>query len=152
MLTYVIDKTALWERAFEEISSVADDAYADDGTSLYDSIILTDKDKPAVERYIDDAVSAFVRRAYDICKPATIEVEAGVTAPGLQFYVPDFDSAMTDTAKAEITNYLGLYAATEMLKSRRAAVVPEFSQRVQSAMDRAVVLLKSRKAPNESWS
>lgn len=147
MLIYVIDKTALWERAFEEISSVADDAYADDGTSLYDSIILTDKDKPAVERYIDDAVSAFVRRAYDICKRATEN-----NVPVLQFYVPDFDVTMTDTAKGEITSYLALYAATEMLKSRRAAAVPEFSQRVQSAMDRAVVLLKSRKAPNESWS
>lgn len=147
MLTYVIDKTALWERAFEEISSVADEAYADDGTSLYDSVILTDKDKPAVERHIDDAVSAFVRRAYDICKRGTVD-----TQPALQFYVPDFDDSMADATKKEIGSYLALYAATEMLKSRRASVVPEFSLRVQSAMDRSIVLLKSRKAPNESWS
>lgn len=144
---YVINKTALWDRVYEEVSRVADEAYSEDGTSLYDSVILTERDRDKVDRLLDDAVNAFVRRTYDICKKATVD-----SAPNLQFYVPDFDTTMASTALQEITNYLALYAATEVFKSRRAGVVPEYAERVQAAMDRAVVLLKSRKAPNEVWS
>lgn len=154
---YVIDKTDLWNRTYEEVSRVADEAYGEDGTPLYDSIILTERDREMVSRFIDDAASLMVRRCFDICKysPETTTDENNQTQltgrMRLLFHVPDLDTSMEPSIQEEISRYLALYAATSIFQSRRAAVVPQYTERVQAAMDRAVVLLKSRKAPNERW-
>ena len=159
---YVIDKPALLESIKEEVSHVADEAYTDDGTALYDSVMVTLRDKRTLERFIDDAVNAFVRREYDIAKfapevnyhydeygHATDQV-ASVT-PRLEFYLPDFDTTMTDAAKEELDRYIVLYACAAIFQQRRAAVVPEYTARTQAAMDKAVALLKFRKHPVTSW-
>lgn len=148
---YVINKSALYDRILEEVSYVADDAYAEGGGSLYDSVILTEKDKPKVNRLIDDAVSAFVRRAFDICKYAPL-VQQEVITPRLVFHVPDFDTTMQDAALEEVSNFIVLYSATQLFQERRPSVVPLYTDKVQAAMDKAITLLKSRKAPNEQWS
>ena len=150
---YIIDKAGLLESVEEEISHIADGAYGEDGSSLYDSIVITEKDRQNVLRFIDDAVSALVRRAFDICKysPETYQDEAGEWQLSgrmrLQFFVPDFDETMWDTTKAEIDRYIVLYAVGSLCQSRKADLVPEYARRTQDAMDKAVILLKSRKYP-----
>ncbi len=154
---YVIDKPALLESIREEVSHVADEAYSEDGTALYDSVMVTLRDKHKLEGFIDDAVSAFVRREFDITKysPETYTDEYGEAQLSgrmrLQFHVPDFDETMADAAKAELDRYIVMYACSSLFQQRRATVVPEYTNRTQSAMDKAVALLKYRKHPVTQW-
>lgn len=143
---YVIDKPALLESIREEVSVVADAAYSDDGTSLYDSVMVTERDTPAMQRFIDDAARLFARRTFDIAKYAS--QEASVT---LEFYVPDFDTSMEEAVKDEIDRYIVMYSCSALFQQRRPAVVPEYTNRTQAAMDKAVALLKSRKHPVSQW-
>lgn len=141
-MRYDIDKTYL--RAFidEQVSLVADEAYSDQGISLYDSIILTKKDDDTVNRHIDDAVRGFVTRTFDIAK---------IDADGIKFYVPDFDESMEDAVKSEITHFIVFAVCAALFKSRRPQAEPEYTERAKAAVEKAVTLLKSRKSPTDLW-
>lgn len=154
---YIIDKDDLYDRIDEEVSRVADESYTENGQSTYDSIVLTSRDRNMVERFIDDAVTALVRRAFDICKysPETTTDEFGEAQltgrMRLFFYVPDLDETMEDTIKEEISRYITLYSSAMIFESRRVAAVPQYAERITASMDRAVALLKSRKSPTAIW-
>ena len=163
---YIIDKPALLESIKEEVSHVADEAYSEDGAALYDSVMVTDRDKARLERFIDDAVSQFVRREFDITKysPETYTDEFGEVQLSdrmrLQFFVPDFDETMAEienntitggALKKELDRYIVLFSVASLFQQRRVALVPEYNTRTQSAMDKAVSLLKFRKHPVTQW-
>ncbi len=157
-MDYTIDKDSLYALVDEEVSKVANDAYSDTGESLYDSIVLTQKDRSTVERFMDDAANQLAKRAFDICKyrPEMQTPQGGDTpvATGrmkLDFYVPDFDSTMQDAVTTEIGRYIVLYVCASLFQQRRASLVEEYSARAQAAADKAVSLLKSRKDPMVSW-
>ena len=94
---YLIDKKGLYERIYEQVSFVADDAYVEGGGSLYDSVILTEKDRIRVYKSIDDAVSTFVRRAFDICKyyPCIVTAQKKNASNQNLYYVVDENGAPT---------------------------------------------------------
>lgn len=152
MFYYTIDKADLGSRIDEEVSNVADEAYSDNGASLYDSIILTEKDSEEVDRFIDTAVSSFVTRAFDICKYYyQTESSSLQTNEKLEFYVPDLDETMEPAIIEEISKYITLFVCTCVFQTRRPSVVPQYTERTQAAMNRAIALLKSRKSPIELW-
>jgi hypothetical protein len=155
---YVIDKSRLWDMIDEEVSKVADEAYSDTGTALYDSIVLTEKDRSTIDRFIDDAVSAFVKREFDVTKYAPLAVhsdedprEISGVIPRLLFHVPDFDETMAATMDSELDRYIVLFSCNALFQQRRPALVPEYTARTQSSMDKAVALLKYRKHPVTQW-
>ena len=143
---YTIDKTFLRALVDEQVSHVADDAYGDNGMSLYDSIILTEKDDEEVDGYLEDAVRAFVTRMYDVCRMGKEDEEDTI-----EFYLPDFDATMQQAALGEITHYLVFSVCAALFQSRRALAVEPYSLRAKASMDRAVALLKSRKSPIQIW-
>lgn len=149
---YTIDKADLRSRIDQEVSHVADEAYGDNGASLYDSVILTDKDKEEVDRFIDTAISAFVSREFDICK-YFYQTDSSTLASEemLEFYVPDLDETMIPTINEEISKYVTLFVCSCIFQTRRPSVVPQYTERTQSSMNRAVTLLKSRKSPIKIW-
>ena len=141
-MDYTIATSTIKELINEEVSHVADAAYADDGTSLYDSIVLTSKDDNLVGRFIDDGVRQLARATYDICKYGSGK---------LTFNVPDFDATTQATyVTAAIDRYLAMYATAAILQQRRAGLVPEYTNRVQDAMNGAITLLRKREAPSRS--
>jgi hypothetical protein len=148
MIDYTINKASLWDGIDEEVSRAADEAYGEDGSSLYDSVVLTERDRDTVNRFIDDAVNLLVRRAFDVTKYATDTVSL---LPKLVFYVPDFDESTAGALAKEIDRYIVLYAATSVFQGRRASLVPEYTPRTQAAMDKVIALLKSRKHPVTLW-
>lgn len=148
---YKIDKSALYEKVKEEVSKIADEAYTEQGVSLYDAIVLTDKDKDTVNRFIDDAIALFVRREFDVTKYRTEAVQDAPEPPFLEFYVPDFDASMSSEFEQELSRYIVLASCEALFQQRRPAVVPEYTNRAKTAMDNAVSLLKSRKHPVTSW-
>ena len=149
---YTINRTDLRDRIDAEVSNVANEAYGDNGLSLYDSIIVTEKDSEMVGRFIDDALNAFVSRVFDICKYYyTTDTVTSQPVEQLEFYIPDFDETMEDAAKEEITKFIVLYVCTSLFQSRRPMVVPQYNDRMQAAITKAVTLLKSRKSPIKLW-
>lgn len=149
-LTYQIDKTTLLENIAEEVSKAADEAYGDQGVSLYDSVVLTTKDEAEVGRMLEDAVRALAARTFDVCRRASITSNS-TTTDNLQFYLPDFDPSFTAEAQAEISRFLVLHTCAQIFRQRRAEKLPEYAERAQASLDRAVALLKSRKSPAEQW-
>lgn len=141
-MEYTIDGSALWDLIDEEVSRVADKAYGEDGASLYDSVVLTSRDKNLVNGFIDDAVSAIALRAFDICRCSDSKLE---------FFVPDFDASMETVVKREIDRFISMYACSSVLRQRDASVENEYTERMQAALDKAVQLLKSRKHFNALW-
>lgn len=148
---YTIDKETLQPKIEEEVSLVADEAYGDNGASLYDSIIITEKDKGMVERFIDTAVSAITTRMYDICKLFKSDDTAEGNLEQIYFHVPDFDETMEATVTEELSRFIVLFTCSCIFEQRRPAVVPQFSERAKAALDKAVTLLKSRKSPIDIW-
>ena len=155
---YVIDNSRLWELIHEETSKVADQAYADDGTPLYDSVVLTEKDRSTVERFIDDAVDALVRREFDVTKQAPLPTfseddprQVVSVIPRLEFHVPDFDETLASMLDKELDRYITMYACAALYQQRRPSLAPEYTTRTQSSMDKAVAFLKSRKHPVTKW-
>jgi hypothetical protein len=120
---------------------VADEAYADGGTSLYDAVVLTSKDRATVDRYIDDGVASLMHALPDM---ATL---SGTT---LTITAPDIVSDNATQATNRISRYLALYAITEILQSRRAALVPRYAERVAAALDDVIALVRTRTAPTRS--
>ena len=137
-MEYHIDRNGLLDRVEEEVSHIADASYADSGQSLYDTIVLTEKDRAGALRLIEDAVGLFLRRTFDICRRAYDD---------LVFNVPDFDYSMSVNVEEEISSFLVLYAVATICQSRKAERAEEFMTRAQAAFDKAVILLKSRKHP-----
>lgn len=142
-MTYTINNTTITNLVTEEVSRVAAAAYADDGTSLYDSIVIHSRDANDVSRAIMDAVDAVVRRTTDICTyiPAT---------PALSFYVPDMDSTKETLASDELTRAISLWAVSIWMREKYPARYQDYADRAAAALDAAVAMMKTRTTPTRS--
>lgn len=149
-MDYTVNKTELYNLIDEEVSLVADKAYAEDGTPLYDGINLTSGDRQTVARYIDDAVSVLIARTYDICKLIKSAGSEGESTE-LAFYIPDFDSSLVDAVKSELNRYICLSVCASLFTRRYAAIAPDYAARAQAALGKSVSILKSRKHPYLTW-
>ena len=149
-LYYQIDKDALYALVDAEVSKVADEAYAEDGTSLYDTVVLTLKDRDTIDAFFPDGLHALCRAISDIASYYEIGAYIGSTPavkPTMQVYVPDFDRTQEKAVEAQIDRYLVLYACNALFHQRRTVLVPEYTNRVQWAMDNAITLLRKRITP-----
>lgn len=152
---YTINYTALWPLIDEEVSRVADNSYTEQGVSQYDLIHLTSRDRDTVQRLIDDAVSKIVAREGDICKYAPQAIINGndtTVVARLLFYVPDMDTSSEGEVTKELTRYIVFYVTASHLGEKRPERAQQYITLAQSALDKAVILLKTRKSPTESWS
>ena len=153
MLYYDIDKTELYGLVDAEVSQVADAAYGEDGTPLYDSVELTSKDDDIVEALLDDGIAQFVRTSSDIASLGEHTSGTGSSATSVDAIVldvPDFNASDTDAAVAQITRFIVLCASAALFQQRRAALVPEYTNRAQAALDNAVAIIRKRTAPTRS--
>lgn len=148
---YVVDKTKLHALVEEEVAKVADEAYAEGGQSLYDSIIVTEKDWPNIDRFMEDALNAFVAREHSISRYAPVKANGddyyyGTTLTmRLELFVPDFDISRLQAAETQLDRYISLYVCAELFQSRRAEKVPVYTERCKGALESAIALLKTRR-------
>lgn len=145
-MRFNIDKHTVLALVTEEVSRVADESFAENGESLYDSVILTSKDADTIERFFADACHELIRRTFDICESFSLTDDFWIN-----YYIPDFDETNSEVTREELERYLSLQICASLFKSRRALAVPEYSERAAKAMDTAVTLLKSRKTPIRTW-
>jgi hypothetical protein len=150
---YTINNTALRALVEEEVSHIADAAYGEDGTPLYDSVAITSKDWDAVDGYLEDAAGLLVRRNDDIARHAPLVVtadEVTTTTPRILFNVPDMASSQEPFVQAECDRYMAVYAACALMQSRRPTVVPELTSRIQNALDDVKSMLRKREDPSRT--
>ncbi len=140
-MTHTIDTSDIAALITEEVSRVAAAAYSEDGTSLYDSINILSRDAATVSRLIWDSVDAIVHRTSDICTliPSPL---------ALSFYAPDMDPSKESAVKDEIDRAISLGACAAWFKEKAPARAEEYLTRANTALDVAVGLLKTRKAPS----
>ena len=149
MMYYDIDKPALYALVDEEVSQVADAAYGENGASLYDTVVLTEKDADTVDRLIDDGIGQFVRTSSDIASLGPHGTGSSAV-DAIVLDVPDFASSQEEAAQAQITRFIVLYVCAAIFQQRRAALVPEYTNRAQAAMDNAVAMLRKRTTPSRT--
>jgi len=148
---YRIDNDALYAQVDAEVSQAADAAYAEDGTSLYDTVVLTEKDRQMVVGLIADSLAQVVRKASDIAAMEDVaeEVEEStIVTPCIRFDVPDMDPSQEVAASDEITRFAILATCAALYQQRRSILVPEYASRAQAALDNAIALIRKRKTPS----
>lgn len=143
-MLYLINHHSLYDLIYEEISRVAKDEFSEDGTSLYEAIVLHSADRDDINRLQDDAVNTLVKRMYDI---VTILPRNAAGLPGLQFNVPDLDTSTEDIISEEISRFIVLNTVSAWFQRKLNAKAPEFAARSQVALDKAAQMLHTRKAP-----
>lgn len=140
-MDYEIDTSELTPLIEEEVAHVADLAYGENGVSLYDSIFISGKDGGLVERFITDAVNRLLRETSDI---------SSLSDDTITFDVPDMPEENEAQVAAEIARFIMLFASNGFFQQRRPMVVPEYTTRVQAALDNIQTLLRERTAPTRS--
>ena len=140
-MEYVINKESLLQAVTKEISRFAAGAYGEDGTSLFDAYKVTSRDGETLQEYISDGVSAICSRLFDV---ATKEDDK------VYFNVPDFDSSLSAVTQEELDRFVKNNACALWLADKNSEESQRFEKRAVAALDRAHVLLKSRKAPKRS--
>lgn len=140
-MTYSINKETLYDLVDSEVSQAADEAYGDNGVSLYDAVVLTSKDEDMVKGYIDDAIALLLRQLYDL---------ASISSSTLTITAPDMPSANEAEIQSEIGRYIVMRAAADVFQTRRAALVPQYTTRAQEALDNIIALARTRNAPARS--
>ena len=155
-MDYTIDKSTLYALVNAEVSQVADAAYGENGMSLYDTVVLTEKDDDVVDALLEDGIRQLVRTTSDIASrvETTSATEPNTTTVDkIAFSVPDFDTTnWGGEATALIDRFIVLYVCAAIFQQRRAALVPEYTNRAQAALDNAVTLLRKRKTPSRTTS
>lgn len=135
----------IFPRVNEEISKVASESYAEDGSSLYDGIIPYSNDKPELKRLMGEAVNNIIRRLYDIITITPSNTEGVDTK--LQFNVPDLDTSIEGAIAEELTDYISLFICTVWFQKKLKSRVEEYSARTTASLEKVAAMLKTRKAP-----
>lgn len=141
-MNYTFNKNDIYQMVEREVSMAADAANDQSGVSLYDQVVLTEKDRPFVEGLVDEAAASLIRRFSDIF----VQDESTTATRTLTFDIPDFDTRR-EPELFLIPLFLALNASNGVFMQRAAALVPEYTQRAQAALDNLETLLRSRTAP-----
>lgn len=148
-MDYIIDEETLKGSVEFEVSQVADAAYAEDGTPLYDSVVLTEKDDDTVLAFIDDAIRVVISALQDIAYFSTATVES-TTTNKIVFNVPDFDASQAGQVTLNIDSFVKAFVCAGLFRQRRPSLVDEYVSRAQIALDNVKSLLRKRQAPTRS--
>lgn len=143
-MDYTIINTAIYDLVDEEISRVADDAYAEDGTPLYDGIVLHSKDKAEIKRLQADAINTIVRSLYDLVPIKPSDKDGN---PVLSFYVPDIDTSTEPIIAEELNRFVVLSICYLWLRAHAADKAEDYATRANDAISKASALLHTRKRP-----
>ena len=149
MLYYAVIYNSLLDAVDEEVSRVADAAYSDAGESLYDQIIITERDTNVLYNMVDGAVTAIVNRCADVCTYAPTSGSSPIMR--LAFYLPDFGAVSWSVVEDELSKFIVYSTVAQFLTQRHPASSPEYNERAMAALAKAASLMKIRKAPLEIW-
>lgn len=138
MKCYELDKGKIYSQVDREVSRVAASAFGEDGSSLYDAIVLTSRDKDTIYEMIDDAASALLTRLSDIATYC-----AGV----FQFFVTDERSHNTMVIGNAIDRFIVMNICSAWMQQRYSPKADEYGARSSDALEKADRLLREKHPP-----
>lgn len=144
-MEYTVDISAILPMVEKEVSRAASSSYDDEGSSLYDAYKLLARDTDTIKEYIGDAVSTIFVRLFDIATRS--ETEGKLM---MEFNVPDFDASMENEVIKELNRYITLMTCCSWFEEKGATLSENYEKRAIKALDKAHVLLKSRKTPKRN--
>lgn len=143
-MKYRIRYKALMEKVDQLVSQHAYRQYGEDGTPLYDNLIVPSNERHIVKAFIDAGVTALLRRLGDV---AYIDPE---NSSVIVFNVPDFNETFSAAVRSALGQYLANYACACWMDRVAKDSAQLFLDITASAIDNAVKLLKTRKTPKRA--
>jgi hypothetical protein len=138
MKSYYINKKKIFPLIEKEVSRVAASAFAEDGTPLYDAIVITSRDTDTIYEMIDDAATAMLTRLSDI---------ATYSSGLFEFDIPEERTHDIMTIGKVIDRFIVMNVCSAWMIQKYTAKAEEYGARSTDAITKVERLLHEKLPP-----
>lgn len=138
MKSYYINKKNIFPLIEKEVSRVAASAFAEDGTPLYDAIVITSRDTDTIYEMIDDAATAMLTRLSDI---------ATYSSGLFEFDIPEERTHDIMTIGKVIDRFIVMNVCSAWMIQKHTAKAEEYGARSTDAITKVERLLHEKLPP-----
>lgn len=138
MKSYYINKNKITPLIEKEVSRVAASAFAEDGTPLYDAIVITSRDADTIKEMIEDAATAMLTRFSDI---------ATYSSGLFEFDIPEERTHDIMTIGKVIERFIVMNVVSAWMIQKHTAKAEEYGARATDALNKIEKLLYEKLPP-----
>lgn len=138
MKSYYINKNKITPLIEKEVSRVAASAFAEDGTPLYDGIVITSRDVDTIKEMIEDAATAMLTRFSDI---------ATYSSGLFEFDIPEERTHDIMTIGKVIERFIVMNVVSAWMIQKHTAKAEEYGARATDALNKIEKLLYEKLPP-----
>lgn len=138
MKSYYINKKKIFPLIEKEVSRVAASAFAEDGTPLYDAIVITSRDTDTIYEMMDDAATAMLTRLSDI---------ATYSSGLFEFDIPEERTHDIMTIGKVIDRFIVMNVCSAWMIQKHTAKAEEYGARSTDAITKVERLLHEKLPP-----
>lgn len=138
MKSYYINKKKIFPLIEKEVSRVAASAFAEDGTPLYDAIVITSRDTDTIYEMIDDAATAMLTRLSDI---------ATYSSGLFEFDIPEERTHDIMTIGKVVDRFIVMNVCSAWMIQKHTAKAEEYGARSTDAITKVERLLYEKLPP-----
>ena len=138
MKSYSINKNNIVPLIEREVARVASSAYAEDGTPLYDAIVITSRDSEVIDEMIEDAATALLTRLSDV---------ASCDSGTFTFDIPEERTHDISTIGKVIDRYIVMNVCSAWMIQKHKPKAEEYGARTTDAVNKIERLLYEKLPP-----
>lgn len=138
MKSYYINKNKITPLIEKEVSRVAASAFAEDGTPLYDGIVITSRDTDTIKEMIEDAATAMLTRFSDI---------ATYSSGLFEFDIPEERTHDIMAIGKVIERFIVMNVVSAWMIQKHTAKAEEYGARATDALNKIEKLLYEKLPP-----
>lgn len=138
MKSYYINKKKIFPLIEKEVSRIAASAFAEDGTPLYDAIVITSRDADTIHEMMDDAATAMLTRLSDI---------ATYSSGLFEFDIPEERTHDIMTIGKVIDRFIVMNVCSAWMIQKHTAKAEEYGARSTDAITKVERLLHEKLPP-----
>lgn len=138
MKSYYINKNKMLPQIEKEVSRVAASAFAEDGTPLYDAIVIKSRDTDTVKDMIEDAATAMLTRLADI---------ATYSSGLFEFDIPEERTHDITTIGKVVDKFIVMNVCSAWMIQKYPLKAEEYGARSTDALNKVERLLLEKLPP-----
>lgn len=138
MKSYYINKNKMLPQIEKEVSRVAASAFAEDGTPLYDAIVIKSRDTDTVKDMIEDAATAMLTRLADI---------ATYSSGLFEFDIPEGRTHDIATIGKVVDKFIVMNVCSAWMIQKYPLKAEEYGARSTDALNKVERLLQEKLPP-----
>lgn len=138
MKSYYINKNKITPLIEREVSRVAASAFAEDGTPLYDAIVITSRDADTIKEMIEDAATAMLTRLSDV---------ATYSSGLFEFDIPEERTHDIMTIGNVVERFIVMNVVSAWMIQKHAVKAGEYGARSTDALNKIEKLLYEKLPP-----